>query len=274
MKKILTIIAVIGLPLSLIAFALPLVLPPFRRAPLPVTIPKEEPEIYSAQIANGTYCPILLYHYVEPAGTAPGREGLNVTPENFDAQLGHLKANGFETTTLDILASHFASGTPLPAKPVILTFDDGYSNFYWHAYPILQKYGYQAHVFIITGKAGWPGYLDWEKIRELNGSGLVHFGSHGVDHVSLTSLGASALSFQLTESKKILERELGKSIMWFCYPFGTFNGNSIDALQASGYQGAVTAWGGNYQSIDILYALRRTKVANVGVENFWKLVSQ
>lgn len=232
----------------------------------------ETPEVLTAAVRNGVYAPILMYHYVEPNGVAPGREGINVTPENFDAQLGWLKSNGFETTTLDILASNFASGTPLPAKRVILTFDDGYSDVYWNAFPILQKYGYQAHVFIITGKLGVPGYLDLEKMKELNNSGLVHFGSHGVDHISIASLSGNALNFQLTESKKVLEQALGKSIVWFCYPYGLFNGNSVTAVKSAGYQGAVSTIGGQYQSIDILYALRRTKIGNIGASDFARLL--
>jgi peptidoglycan/xylan/chitin deacetylase (PgdA/CDA1 family) len=237
-------------------------------------VPKvpETPEVLTAAVKNGIYIPILMYHYVEPNGVAPGREGINVTPENFDAQLGWLKSNGYETTTLDMLASNFASGTPLPSKRVIITFDDGYSDVYWNAFPILQKYGFQAHVFMITGSIGVPGYLDLEKIKELNNSGLVHFGSHGVDHISVASLSGNALNFQLTESKKALESVLGKPISWFCYPYGTFNGNSVIAVKNAGYQGAVSTLGGQYQSIDILYALRRTKIGNIGASDFARLI--
>jgi len=244
-----------------------------RNPPAEAIREPETPDVLTAAVVNGTYVPILMYHYVSPDGVASGREGLNVTPENFDAQMGYLKSNGYETTTLDMLASNFASGTPLPAKRVIITFDDGYSDFYWNAFPILRKYGYQAHVFMITGRLGVPGYLDVEKIKELNNSGLVHFGSHGVDHISVASLSGNALNFQLTESKKVIEQALGKTIVWFCYPYGTFNGNSVSAVKSAGYQGAVSTIGGQYQSIDILYALRRTKVGNIGADQFQKLVN-
>src|SRR5207253_7977146 len=130
---------------------------------------------------------ILMYHYVRVNPRASDRLGadLSVTPAHFAAQMKWLAANGFHTVTLDDLTAAIVEGEPLPSRPVILTFDDGYEDFYTAAYPILEEYRFKATSFVITGKVGWGGYLTWDQMRKMQASGLVQFESHTVNHVQL-----------------------------------------------------------------------------------------
>lgn len=213
---------------------------------------------------SGVRVPILTYHYIgeNPNPNDKARYALSVTPTNFEAQMKYLSDNGYHTISLDTLAASLLSGSFLPLKPVILTFDDGYIDFYLNAYPILSKYGLSATEFVITGRVGTSGYLSWGQIDEMKRSGRIIFGSHSVNHVALASLAYDKLIFELTESKKELESRLGYPVNFLAYPYGSFNNTVIGATQKAGYVGAVSTVAGVYQSKGNLYYLSRIREGN------------
>ena len=123
---------------------------------------------------------------------------------------------------LDELKAAFQTGKPLPAKPVLLTFDDGYADNFQNLFPVLQKRKVKALIFLVTDFIGKePGYMTWQQVRQMQESGLVQFGSHTLDHARLRRLPQEDILRQLRQSKAVLEEKLGVACEAFCYPFGS-----------------------------------------------------
>jgi peptidoglycan/xylan/chitin deacetylase (PgdA/CDA1 family) len=132
-----------------------------------------------------------MYHYISvpPPDADRYRLDLSVTPENMDAQMGWLAENGYATITLQELLYHLTLGWPLPERPVVLTFDDGYRDAFENAFPILQKYGFVGTFFIITDRVtfGEPAYATWDQIVEMHNAGM-DIQSHTRTHPDLRGL--------------------------------------------------------------------------------------
>jgi peptidoglycan/xylan/chitin deacetylase (PgdA/CDA1 family) len=195
--------------------------------------PVQRPEPIRQEIA----IPVLMYHAI-----SPGPNNLYVPPEELDEQLGHLAQLGYHTITLEQMYDHFTRGERLPEKPIVLTFDDGYADFYTNALPILQKHRMVATLFVITDLVGQPNYITWEQAKEIARAG-IEIGSHTLTHPDLTTLDAKRLERELTESRKVLEERLGVRVPFFAYPAGRFN-EKVLALVRQTYAGAVTTVGG------------------------------
>ena len=206
--------------------------------------------------------PILMYHYIRVNPNPRDRLGadLSVSPQNFEQQMRWLAANGFHTITLDDLTSAILEGDPLPPRPVVLTFDDGYADLYTTAFPILKRYGFRATSFVITGKVGWPGYLTWPQMLEMQASGLVQFESHTVDHVDMSRVPPAQAQYELTASKTALEQHLNVPVRYFCYPFGRYNSQVEALLAQDGYVAATTTAYGTVHGPDDLLTLSRVRV--------------
>ena len=190
--------------------------------------------------------PILEYHYIRVNLNALDRLGfrLSVTPTDFQAQMSWLAANDYHPVLLEDLRAYFLAGRSLPARPVVLTFDDGYADFYQTAFPILRRLGFKAVAYLVPGFFGRPGYVDQEQVRQLDASGMVEIASHTVNHLDLTKVDASALNVQLQASKASLEQLLGHPVLHFCYPSGRFDRRVVAAVTAAGYQTATTEQSG------------------------------
>jgi peptidoglycan/xylan/chitin deacetylase (PgdA/CDA1 family) len=167
----------------------------------------------------------------------------DVTPEEFEQHLQLIQAKGLTPISLDQLVLHLRTGTPLPTKPILLTFDDGYSGHYDHVYPLLKKYNYPAVYSIYTAKVGKKlgrSSLTWEQVRELAKDPLITIASHSVSHKVMPTLSEEQVQFELQESKRILEAQLGIPIRYFTYPEGKYNEAIAKAVQAAGYEAALT----------------------------------
>jgi peptidoglycan/xylan/chitin deacetylase (PgdA/CDA1 family) len=187
------------------------------------------------------YIPILMYHYVRYVDPAADPLGFNlsVTPEQLAAQLGWLKAAGYETVRMDAAAACVRGEGPCPARAVALTFDDGYLDAYGVALPLLQQHGYVATFYIVSGFVGQPGYMGWPEIRALRDAGM-EIGAHSVSHPDLTTLGLDDLRAQVAQSGAAIAAELGAPVLSFCYPGGRFNDTVAAVARESGYTSATT----------------------------------
>lgn len=136
-------------------------------------------------------------------------------------------------------------------RKVVITFDDGYEDVYLNAFPILQKYGFTAFIFIITGFVGkhnsWDynlgkrrkRHLSWKQIKEMCNHGFG-FGSHTVNHPDLTRIDQRFVEYELKKSKEVLEDKLGKETSFLSYPFGRYNRFVQEEACRLGYKGAYT----------------------------------
>lgn len=228
----------------------------------PTSIPTPTPSYLPYTFGNQIKVPMLLYHYVgnNPNPADKRRDDLSVTPDKFEEQMKYLVDNGYHTTSLDTLYAALKKQISLPDKSVILTFDDGYVDFYYNAYPILKKYNLSATVFIPTGLMGGGAYLTWLQIQEMHSSGRITFGSHLVHHYHLPSLSRDAALFELKESKRVLQNQLGVPINFLAYPYGSTNTNIIELVKEAGYVGAVGTWAGKIQSEGTIFDMPRLRV--------------
>jgi peptidoglycan/xylan/chitin deacetylase (PgdA/CDA1 family) len=194
------------------------------------------------QLAAAYAVPILTYHYIsdnpDPSDTL--RTLLSVTPRDFAAQLEYLAANGYTALSLDELLAAQTGAAPLPARPVLLTFDDGYVDFYTQAAPLLRQYGMKATAYIPSDLIGAPGYMSWDQLRELAGSPLITIGGHSRTHPPLDTLGWEAQRSEIVDSKAILESQLGIPVAHFCFPYGRYNATTLDLVALAGYRSATT----------------------------------
>ncbi len=219
------------------------------------------------------HVPIMMYHHISAMPTHSFLLlTLTVTPTLFAQQLDYLKQQGYHTITFNQLFDALYYGGPLPQKPIILTFDDGYQDVYQFALPLLEAHGYSGMFYIITGKVGWNGYMSWDELHTLYSDGM-QIGSHTVHHVDIGATylySPNAAQIEVEQSQATLQQHLGILIQQFCYPSGEpFKTGSwilqqriISLLTTNGYVGATTDPGrtGTYQSSLTPLALLRIRV--------------
>ena len=153
--------------------------------------------------------PVLCYHQIRigPAPTARRRAYI-VRPSVFSAQMRALDQAGYTTITGDQLVEHLARGTPLPDKPVLLTFDDASAGQYTHAFPVLRRHHFMATFFIMTVVLGKPGWLTRKQVRTLDRSGMT-IGAHTWDHKPVPQYTGCGLATQVTAPTRDLQRLVG-----------------------------------------------------------------
>jgi peptidoglycan/xylan/chitin deacetylase (PgdA/CDA1 family) len=196
--------------------------------------------------------PILVYHHVVP-GRAAGV--LFVPPEIFEQQLKYLQDNGYHSITFDDVADCLEYGAPLPERPVIISLDDGWENQFTYAFPLLQKYGFSATFFVVTGYIDHQNFITTDQLKTMLAAGMT-IGSHSRTHPALASLGnGQRLKDELAGSKAWLEDKLGVTIDTFAYPYGSYTAAVAAAVKAAGYRTARTVDDGTHATADTLETL-------------------
>jgi peptidoglycan/xylan/chitin deacetylase (PgdA/CDA1 family) len=220
-----------------------------------------------------TTIPILMYHYVRTVTNRKDILGLrlSVTSALFAEQMQYLADHGYTTLTMTEVYAILTGEEPRPARPVALTFDDGYRDFYTGAWPILKAHNFKATSYIITSFVGGSAYMTWDQIRELDATGMVDFGAHTEHHLDLRYLSSTRLWNEVDGSKLALQQELGHSVTDFCYPSGEYNARVIAAVQRAGFDTATTTHYGYRQNLNWEFALPRVRVT--GPNGFWAWVA-
>ncbi len=188
--------------------------------------------------------PIIAYHKISDRKEF----GLNVlSPAIFRKQIETIADSGFQPITFWDVARN-----KIPPKPIIITFDDGYSCFYENALPVLSEYNFKSVVFLITGYIGkkntwepFPGqhnsyHLSLDEIKTIAERGH-EIGSHTISHRYLPLLNSVELEMELITSKQNLELLLNREVISICYPFGRYNKKVLSASKAAGYQFGIGA---------------------------------
>jgi peptidoglycan/xylan/chitin deacetylase (PgdA/CDA1 family) len=206
--------------------------------------------------ATSNQVPVLMYHHVqalptEQQGTVDW--GLSINPTDFAQQLNWLKQQGYRSVSMSDLASN-----RLPAKPIVLTFDDGYADFYTTAWPLLRQYGFSATLYVITNRLDQTGFLTSNQLITL-AAGEVEIGSHSVSHPNMSKLSSEKLADELVESRATLRRLTAQSVTSFCYPSGQYSDATVAAAEVAGYRTAVTTQEG-LASMDDAYTLNRLRI--------------
>jgi peptidoglycan/xylan/chitin deacetylase (PgdA/CDA1 family) len=146
--------------------------------------------------------------------------------------------------------------------------DDGYSDFYTFAYPVLQKYHITANLAVITGLVGGADYVSWSQIEEMSHSGLVNMVNHTWSHYAINHGSSDKVSFEIAVAKRQLQDHTGQNIDTFVYPFGAINSAAISALQMQGIRGAFSEIPGHWQCDSFILALHRTRIGNASLSYY------
>lgn len=216
---------------------------------------------------------ILMYHSVSNRNECGHPYYRTVTsPEVFGRQMDHLASNGYSVVTPAEVVKALPAARSGRSRLVAITFDDGYEDFYTHAFPILSKYKYTATVYlptkyIKTTAQTFKGVkcLTWERVRELGRAG-IEFGSHTVTHPQLRTLAQKEIDYEVTQSKETIEERLGRAVNSFAYPYAFPEGDRPfmlrlrDSLERAGYDSGVSTIIGTVVAPGDRFFLRRLPV--------------
>lgn len=203
--------------------------------------------------------PILMYHVVADPPASARLTELYVSAGDFRGQVAWLASHGYHAVTLHALYEHWRSGAPLPRRPVVLSFDDGYLSQYRTALPALRE-------------RGWVGVLNLEVANETPSWGLSlrhlrafvdagwEIDAHTLTHPDLTTLDPVRLRREVAGSRAVIRRQLHVPVDFFCYPSGRYDAAVVAAVRAAGYLGATTTSYGLARPSQGLFTLSRVRV--------------
>lgn len=218
--------------------------------------------------------PILMYHHVgqPPPWADELRISLTVPEQDFRAQMDYLAAAGYKPISQAQLFMALYYGALLPAKPVMLTFDDGYADNYHTALPVLESHGFDATFYLATAMIGREDYMTWDQATDIANRGL-DIGSHTVFHTDLTAVTPDEAQDELRQSAAEITSRTGLPVRWFCYPAGKYNADVEKLVGESGYFLATTTETGEVHSSNAPFALTRYRIsADTSLEGFMLLV--
>ncbi|MDX6660884.1 MAG: hypothetical protein QOJ55_1706 [Solirubrobacteraceae bacterium] len=197
--------------------------------PVPATAP-------GAHRAPSEPVPILMYHVIGTVKPGTPFPELWVTASDFSAEMHALAAQGYHGVTLQQAWDAWHHGGMLPSKPVVVSFDDGYSGQYKDAMPVLRSLHWPG---VLNLKLGNLRDLKAAHVREMIANGW-EIDSHTINHPSLPSIDDAHLRYELEASKSRLKKEFGLTVNFFCYPAGAYNQHVIEAVKRAGYLAATT----------------------------------
>jgi peptidoglycan/xylan/chitin deacetylase (PgdA/CDA1 family) len=193
--------------------------------------------------------PILMYHSISQYAT-PKYKPLAVPPALFALHMAYLHQHGYTPITVtQFINAGGKGGSTLPERPVILTFDDGFADFFTEAFPVLQRYGFTATLYVATafinGTSRWLQHegettrpmLTWHQLTEISTAG-IECGGHSHCHPQLDTLSIEAARNEIVQCKRLLEHHLGQEVFSFAYPYGYHTTTIKQLVREAGYTSA------------------------------------
>ncbi len=243
----------------------------FRRGNA-VVIPLKERKRGGLSADGFQTIPILTYHRFAEDCSSP----LCMPSSTFERQMRYLKENGYHVITAEELSAFLEYRRGLPQKSVLITMDDGFRSVYHIAYPILQKYGYKATLFVYTSFVGVSRMaITWNQLKEMKANGFT-IGSHTINHSDLTrpkqgendQAHLARVKEELYGSKKIIDRKLGQDTHFLAYPFGFYDQRSIQIARQAGYRLAMSVKRGGNPFFANPLTLRRDQILEKDMKTF------
>ena len=209
--------------------------------------------------------PIVMYHYVDypKEDYDRMRKSLTMLPSVLDNQIETLIRKSYVTYFVSDVEA-ILQEKDFSKKPVVLTFDDGYEDFYYQVLPILMKRRAKATLYVITNYIGRTGFLTKKELEEIIESGLVEIGAHTLDHAYLKGMSETMAFEQILESKNKLEELFNIKVTSFAYPYGAFDSKTADLVRQAKFANAVTVVKGIYQTDEELFFLNRIRAGSLG----------
>jgi peptidoglycan/xylan/chitin deacetylase (PgdA/CDA1 family) len=202
---------------------------------------------------DGRSIPILMYHSItdEDESRVHPYYRTSTSPHVFALQMEQLHLAGYQTCSPAQAVALLESKAKTTSKQVVITFDDGYCDFYQNAFPSLSRFGFTATVYLPTAYIGESALqfkgkdcLTWAEVQELQNHGTL-FGSHTVTHPQLSGLNKDAIEMEVRDSKKAIEDKTGRVVDSFAYPYAfpqadaEFKRMLRDTLLSAGYRNGV-----------------------------------
>ena len=219
-------------------------------------------QMQTASTSAMLHVPILMYHYVEYVKNKKDKERvlLNVNPNVFEEQIQTLQAAGYTFITAKQFGDILDGKMQQPEKPIILTFDDGHWDLATDVLPILKKYNVKVTAYIV------PGFIDTnsdslthQEMQDVVNSGLVDVGAHTVHHISLKGKSLKQATYEIDESKTMLEQQYHTQVYSFAYPYGSFDKQAFNLVQQAGFTTAASTIAGNQQGQSNRFFLFRVR---------------
>ena len=231
-----------------------------------------------------TSVPILLYHSVACA-SAPRFKKWTMHPEAFAAHMQYLYDQHFIPLTVTHWTRLLEQRSRLPERPIVISFDDGYADFLVNAVPVLQRYGFEATLYVVTKYVGqssaWlqgqgagdRSMLTWAQVAEVNAAG-IECGAHSHTHVQLDTVPLSEAREEIARSKRELEQHLNQPVETFAYPYGYHTARVRELVQEAGFISACAVKHAVSTVDDDRFALSRIIIAaDTDVDHFADLVA-
>lgn len=229
--------------------------------------------------AGTAIVPILIYHSIRPyipSDTSAVRRYI-ATPETLEKELAYLRDNGFTSITFDDLAGRLTKGTTLPAKPVIISFDDDWQSQFTYALPLLKKYGFTATFYIWVAVVGRKHRMTWDEVKALDVEGM-QIGCHTMTHPFLTRVKTDdVLRREIVGAKQRIEAHIGTPVTSIAYPFGQYNERVVALVREAGFSSARSTWPGVVHSSEGLWSLTgliRTESKTSLVETMMRYITE
>ena len=201
--------------------------------------------------------PVLMYHSISKTEENPNKNSSITSEKKFREEMEQLKAEGFTAVFFSDYTAYMEKGTPLPEKPVIITFDDGYMDNYTIAYPILKELGMKATISIVVASVGLSEkngkpiipHFTWEQAREMQESGVIDIQCHTFDlHGAKDPKGLMKIKGEndimykhrikqdTLKAKSMIEKEIGNKVDVFVYPYGYYNDITESVMKELGFK--------------------------------------
>jgi len=217
---------------------------------------------------------VLMYHRILTEKEAESdKHWTGVSIADFKDHLRMLEVFGYTPITFNDVRLHLNDDLDLPKRPVIITFDDGYEDFYKLAFPALQEYGMHAVVFALGDRTIKENI--WEESEEISRAPLmcddqilelykngIEIGAHSCTHPKLTELSKDRLRCEIFTSKKNLEALLGAEVHTFCYPYGLENNEVRSMVKQAGFMFGCSVYTGPLRFGESMFSIRRVAIKN------------
>ena len=201
--------------------------------------------------------PILMYHVLNTPPPGTPEPELWVSREDFAAQMAWLAKEGYHAVTLQQVWDAWHKGGLLPSKPIVISFDDGYSSHVANALPVLRARGWVAVLNLQVNQTRED--LKPPDVRRLIRAGW-ELDAHTYSHPDLTAVDDVTLRHEVVDAREELRRTYGVPVNFFCYPGGRHDARVVAAVRAAGYLGATTTMNGVASPDQPPYELRRIRV--------------
>lgn len=232
---------------------------------------------YNANQESDIFVPVLMYHNLD---LNPKFKKITYTikPELFEKHMIALKKQGYSTITITELNDFFYNDKPLPKKPILITFDDGKTNNYHYAYPILKKLNMKGNMFVIAHTNEDhknEEYLDWYKLKQMYDDSVMDIQSHTYDlHHKVNNTPAilkknneeseedyeKRIFKDLVLSKELIEKNIGNQVSSLAYPYGGYNSDIELIAKQAGYKQTYTTDIGIMKKSDSPYLIKRINI--------------